>query len=118
MECRVFVSDDDIAFWEEHGNPAVTIDSARDVLRIFVNSQLQGKLALHCGSTEILKENLMNYNKMPSHLGGIKDLLLVKGYSVSLVLLNNQWENKIKWKCTWVGHKSTGFLMLHLNEVN
>lgn len=61
MECRIFVSDDDIAFWEEHGIPALTIDSTRDVLRVYVNSQLQGKLALR---TEILLENLMNYNIM------------------------------------------------------
>lgn len=43
MECRIYVSDEDFAFWEEHGiTPAVTIDSMRDVLRVFVNGQLQG----------------------------------------------------------------------------
>lgn len=43
MECRIYVSDEDIAFWEEHGtSPEVTIDSMRDVLRVFVNGQLQG----------------------------------------------------------------------------
>ncbi|XP_024931807.1 beta-galactosidase 9 isoform X2 [Ziziphus jujuba] len=41
---RIFVSDDDIAFWEEHGIPALTIDSTRDVLRVYVNSQLQGSV--------------------------------------------------------------------------
>lgn len=43
MECRIYVSDEDIALWEEHGtSPEVTIDSMRDVLRVFVNGQLQG----------------------------------------------------------------------------
>lgn len=43
MECRIFVSDDDISFWEESKiSPAVAIDSMRDVLRVFVNGQLTG----------------------------------------------------------------------------
>ncbi|KAF3456617.1 hypothetical protein FNV43_RR01271 [Rhamnella rubrinervis] len=42
---RIYVLDEDIAFWEERGiNPAVTIDSMRDVLRVFVNGQLQGSV--------------------------------------------------------------------------
>lgn len=43
MQCRIFVSDDDITFWEESKiSPAITIDSMRDVLRVFVNGQLTG----------------------------------------------------------------------------
>ncbi|XP_050372236.1 LOW QUALITY PROTEIN: beta-galactosidase 9-like [Argentina anserina] len=45
---RVFVSDDDISFWEESKiSPAITIDSMRDVLRVFVNGQLTGSVIGH-----------------------------------------------------------------------
>ncbi|CAI0380296.1 unnamed protein product, partial [Linum tenue] len=40
---RLYVSDDDVAFWAENQvTPAITIDSMRDVLRIFINGQLTG----------------------------------------------------------------------------
>ncbi|XP_020247080.1 beta-galactosidase 15 isoform X3 [Asparagus officinalis] len=40
---RVHVSDEDISFWEEKGLlPSITIDSIRDVVRIFVNGRLAG----------------------------------------------------------------------------
>lgn len=43
MKCRIYVSDDDIAFWEKNKvSPAVSIDSMRDVLRVFINGQLTG----------------------------------------------------------------------------
>lgn len=43
MNYRIYVSDDDISFWEENKvTPAVTIDSMRDVLRVFVNGQSTG----------------------------------------------------------------------------
>ncbi|CAN1334340.1 Beta-galactosidase 9 [Linum perenne] len=42
---RLYVSDDDVAFWEENQtSPAIKIDSMRDVLRIFVNGQLTGSI--------------------------------------------------------------------------
>ncbi|XP_024031423.1 beta-galactosidase 9 isoform X1 [Morus notabilis] len=45
---RIYVSDDDILFWEENNiSPAVKIDSMRDVLRVFVNGQLQGSVIGH-----------------------------------------------------------------------
>ncbi|KAK9933102.1 hypothetical protein M0R45_020311 [Rubus argutus] len=45
---RIFVSDDDISFWEESKiSPAITIDSMRDVLRVFVNGQLTGSVIGH-----------------------------------------------------------------------
>lgn len=43
VKCRIYVSDDDIAFWEKNKvSPAVSIDSMRDVLRVFINGQLTG----------------------------------------------------------------------------
>lgn len=40
---RIYVSGDDILFWKRNGvNPALTIDSMRDVVHIFVNGQLVG----------------------------------------------------------------------------
>lgn len=43
VKCRINVSDDDIAFWEKNKvSPAVSIDSMRDVLRVFINGQLTG----------------------------------------------------------------------------
>ncbi|KAJ0092659.1 hypothetical protein Patl1_26015 [Pistacia atlantica] len=45
MWCRIYVSDDDISFWEENSvSPAVKIDSMRDVLRVFINGQLTGSV--------------------------------------------------------------------------
>ncbi|XP_031253021.1 beta-galactosidase 9 isoform X2 [Pistacia vera] len=42
---RIYVSDDDISFWEENSvSPAVKIDSMRDVLRVFINGQLTGSV--------------------------------------------------------------------------
>lgn len=49
MQCRIFVSDDDISFWEESKiSPAITIESMRDVLRVFVNGQLTGDESFKC----------------------------------------------------------------------
>ncbi|KAJ6740626.1 BETA-GALACTOSIDASE 10 [Salix purpurea] len=46
---RIYVSDDDIAFWEKNKvSPAVSIDSMRDVLRVFINGQLTGQLTPAC----------------------------------------------------------------------
>lgn len=43
VQCRIYVSDDDISFWEEKEvRPTLTIDSMRDVLRTFINGQLIG----------------------------------------------------------------------------
>lgn len=43
LEYRIFVSEDDISFWEKNNiSAAVSIDSMRDVLRVFVNGQLTG----------------------------------------------------------------------------
>lgn len=43
MQCRIYVSDDDISYWEEKEvKPMLTIDSMRDVLRVFINGQLIG----------------------------------------------------------------------------
>ena len=43
MECRINVTAEDISFWEENQiSPALSIDSMRDILRIFVNGQLIG----------------------------------------------------------------------------
>lgn len=45
VKCRIYVSDDDIAFWEKNKvSPAVSIDSMRDVLRVFINGQLTGNV--------------------------------------------------------------------------
>jgi len=42
-ECRIYISDDDISFWEENDvSPTIDIDSMRDFVRIFVNGQLAG----------------------------------------------------------------------------
>lgn len=40
---RVYVSDEDVAHWKENGvSPSLTIDSMRDVVRIFINGKLIG----------------------------------------------------------------------------
>ncbi|CAN4120826.1 unnamed protein product [Withania somnifera] len=40
---RIYISDDDISFWEENNvSPTIDIDSMRDFVRIFVNGQLAG----------------------------------------------------------------------------
>ncbi|KAK9664551.1 hypothetical protein RND81_14G050700 [Saponaria officinalis] len=40
---RIYISGDDIAFWKRNGvTPALTIDSMRDVVHIYVNGQLAG----------------------------------------------------------------------------
>ncbi|KAL4643890.1 hypothetical protein ACB092_02G123900 [Castanea dentata] len=45
---RIYVSDDDIAFWEEKEvRPTLTIDSMRDVLRVFINGKLIGSVIGH-----------------------------------------------------------------------
>lgn len=42
-ECRIYISDDDISFWEENDvSPTIDIDSMRDFVRRFVNGQLAG----------------------------------------------------------------------------
>ncbi|OAY28309.2 hypothetical protein MANES_15G055700v8 [Manihot esculenta] len=42
---RIYVSNDDIAFWEENKvRPTVSIDSMRDVLHIFINGQLTSSM--------------------------------------------------------------------------
>ncbi|WCJ33169.1 beta galactosidase 9 [Euphorbia peplus] len=43
---RIHVSDEDVAFWEENEvQPAITIDSMRDVIRVFINGQLTGSVS-------------------------------------------------------------------------
>ncbi|KAG4179790.1 hypothetical protein ERO13_A10G126700v2 [Gossypium hirsutum] len=45
---RIYVSDDDVAFWEENKvSPTLVIDSMRDVLRIFINGELMGSVSGH-----------------------------------------------------------------------
>ncbi|XP_038703868.1 beta-galactosidase 9 isoform X2 [Tripterygium wilfordii] len=45
---RIYVSDEDILYWEENKiSPAVTIDSMRDVLYVFINGQLAGSVVGH-----------------------------------------------------------------------
>ncbi|MBA0841023.1 hypothetical protein Goarm_003541, partial [Gossypium armourianum] len=45
---RIYVSDDDVAFWEENKvSPTLVIDSMRDVLRIFINGELIGSVSGH-----------------------------------------------------------------------
>ncbi|GFY81624.1 beta galactosidase 9 [Actinidia rufa] len=42
---RVYVYDDDISFWEENSvEPALTIDSMRDLVHIFINGKLIGSV--------------------------------------------------------------------------
>ncbi|KAL0403634.1 UNVERIFIED_CONTAM: Beta-galactosidase 9 [Sesamum radiatum] len=41
--CRIYISDEDISFWEENqASPVLTIDSMRDFVCIFVNGQFKG----------------------------------------------------------------------------
>ncbi|KAF5941912.1 hypothetical protein HYC85_019554 [Camellia sinensis] len=45
---RIYVSDDEISFWDENSvEPALTIDSMRDLVRIFINGKLIGSAAGH-----------------------------------------------------------------------
>ncbi|KAH7835225.1 hypothetical protein Vadar_024108 [Vaccinium darrowii] len=40
---RIYVSEDDISYWEDNSvEPALTIDSMRDLVRIFINGQYAG----------------------------------------------------------------------------
>lgn len=42
---RIYVSDDDITYWEEQSVvPSLKINKTRDVVRIFVNGQLSGNI--------------------------------------------------------------------------
>lgn len=43
LKFRINISDDDILFWETNGtSPKLIIESARDVVQIFVNGNLTG----------------------------------------------------------------------------
>ncbi|CAL5416749.1 unnamed protein product [Camellia sinensis] len=45
---RIYVSDDEISFWDENSvETALTIDSMRDLVRIFINGKLIGSAAGH-----------------------------------------------------------------------
>ncbi|KAK8670342.1 hypothetical protein V6N13_105097 [Hibiscus sabdariffa] len=45
---RIYVSDDDISFWEENPvSPTLVIDSMCDVLRVFINGNLIGSITGH-----------------------------------------------------------------------
>lgn len=60
---RIYVSDEDIAFWEENkGSPAIEIDSMRDVMRIFINGQLTGSVVGHWVKVVRPVELLHGYN--------------------------------------------------------
>ncbi|BFG15416.1 hypothetical protein CerSpe_016900 [Prunus speciosa] len=62
---RIFVSDEDISFWEESKiSPAVAIDSMRDVLRVFVNGQLTGSVIGHWVKVEQPVKFLKGYNDL------------------------------------------------------
>ena len=40
---RIYISDDEMSFWEENEvSPELSIDSMRDVVRIFINGELSG----------------------------------------------------------------------------
>ncbi|GLT61015.1 hypothetical protein SLA2020_337510 [Shorea laevis] len=42
---RIYVSDEDITFWEEKKvSPTIVIDSMRDILRVFINGKLAGSV--------------------------------------------------------------------------
>lgn len=42
--CRIYVSDDDISYWEDNSvEPALSIDSMRDLVRIFINGLYAGR---------------------------------------------------------------------------
>ncbi|XP_028947706.2 beta-galactosidase 9 isoform X2 [Malus domestica] len=62
---RIFVSEDDISFWEKNNiSPAVSIDSMRDVLRVFVNGQLTGSVIGHWVKVEQPVKFLKGYNDL------------------------------------------------------
>lgn len=43
MTCRIYISNEDIKFWEENQlSPVLTIDSVRDLVYIFVNDRFTG----------------------------------------------------------------------------
>lgn len=45
---RIYISEEDISFWENNNvSPALTIDSMRDLVRIFINGQLTGSAKGH-----------------------------------------------------------------------
>ncbi|KAM7271815.1 hypothetical protein ACFE04_031029 [Oxalis oulophora] len=48
LKTRLYVSADDIAYWKKSRvNPAIVIDSMRDVLTVFINEQLAGSVDGH-----------------------------------------------------------------------
>lgn len=43
FECRIHVTDDDVVHWKQNNvTPTLTIDSMRDLLRVFINGQVAG----------------------------------------------------------------------------
>ncbi|PON34329.1 Glycoside hydrolase [Parasponia andersonii] len=62
---RLYVSDDDISFWEENNiRPAVRIDSMRDLLRVFVNGQLEGSVRGHWVKVSLPVQFVKGYNDL------------------------------------------------------
>lgn len=62
---RIYVSEDDIAFWKEKDmRPTVIIDSIRDVLRVFVNGQLAGSTFGHWVKAVQPVDLLQGYNDL------------------------------------------------------
>ncbi|CAK7328423.1 unnamed protein product [Dovyalis caffra] len=62
---RIYVSDDDVAFWEKNKIiPAVSIDSMRDVLRVFINGQLTGSVIGHWVKVLLPVQFQKGYNEL------------------------------------------------------
>ncbi|PSS35673.1 Beta-galactosidase [Actinidia chinensis var. chinensis] len=60
---RVYVYDDDISFWEENSvEPALTIDSMRDLVHIFINGKLIGSVFGHWVKVDQPLQLMQGYN--------------------------------------------------------
>ncbi|XP_057482890.1 beta-galactosidase 9 isoform X2 [Actinidia eriantha] len=60
---RVYVYDDDISFWEENSvEPALAIDSMRDLVHIFINGKLIGSVFGHWVKVDQPLQLMQGYN--------------------------------------------------------
>uniref|UniRef100_A0A6M2ELT5 Beta-galactosidase n=1 Tax=Populus davidiana TaxID=266767 RepID=A0A6M2ELT5_9ROSI len=123
---RIYVSDDDIAFWEKNKvNPAVSIDSMRDVLRVFINGQLTGSVVghwvkavqpvqFHKGYNELVllsqTVGLQNYGAFLERDGaGFKGQIKLTGFKNGDIDLSNlSWTYQVGLKGEFLEVYSTG----------
>ncbi|KAI7981427.1 Beta-galactosidase 9, partial [Camellia lanceoleosa] len=108
---RVYVYDDEISFWDENSvEPALTIDSMRDLVRIFINGKLIGSAAGHWVRVDQPVQLKQGYNNL---------VLLSETIGLQIIFLRNYGAFLEK---DWAGFKCpiklTGFRNGDINLSN